>query len=310
MKFQIPANITRAAYKLGLELKKHSPEILLVTGVVGTVASAILACKATTKLSGVLEDTQQNLNDIKDYVETTGYSEQYTAEDHKKDTVIIYTKSAMEMVKLYAPAVALGAVSIASILTAHNVLNKRYLAASAAYTAVENAFKQYRGRVVERFGKELDHELKYNIKAKEVDEIVVNEDGSETVNTKVIEVADNPNEYSPYARVYDDGCIGWEKDAEHNRFFLQCQQTLANQKLQAQGYLFLNEVYKMLGIPESKVGQLVGWVYDEAHPVGDNYVDFGIFDTTRPTVRNFINGYERTVILDFNVDGNILELMP
>lgn len=109
----------------------------------------------------------------------------------------------------------LGGLSITAILTSNNILRKRNIALAAAYTALDKSFKEYRGRVIERFGKELDRELKYNIKAKEVEETVVSEDGSEVVEKKTIELAD-PNTYSPYAEFYDDGCSGWTKDPEAN----------------------------------------------------------------------------------------------
>ena len=62
----------------------------------------------------------------------------------------------------------------------------------------------------------------------------------------------------------------------------------------------------MLGIPATRAGQQVGWIYDKNDPNKDNFVDFGIYDTNRPSNRDFVNGYERTILLDFNVDGNIL----
>ena len=94
-----------------------------------------------------------------------------------------------------------------------------------------------------------------------------------------------------------------------NRFFLLRQQDQANERLKARGYLFLNDVYEMLGIPKTKAGQIVGWVYDTNMPNGDNYVDFGIFNAYSEQARDFVNGYERTILLDFNVDGNILDLI-
>ena len=149
---------------------------------------------------------------------------------------------------------------------------------------------------------------KYNIKAKEIEETVVDDKGKEKTVKKTIEVAD-PNTYSDYARFFDDGCIGWDKDAEYNLMFLKQQQNYANEMLKSKGHLFLNEVYDMLGIPRTKAGQVVGWIYDEKKPVGDNFVDFGMYDINRPKNRDFVNGYERTIILDFNVDGDILSLM-
>lgn len=303
------SKLTRTLNRVGLKLKKHSPEILVVTGVVGTVASAVMACKATTKIDEVLAETKDNIDKTKDYAEKKGFSEKYTEEDYKKDLTIFYAKGGLELVKLYAPSVALGALSITAILSGHNVLRKRNVALAAAYATVEKGFKEYRGRVVERFGEELDRELKYNIKAKEVEETTVDEKtGEEKVTKKTVNVAD-PNNYSTYARFFDDGCAGWTKDPEYNLMFLKNQQRYANDLLKSRGHLFLNEVYDMLGIPRTKAGQVVGWIYDEEYPNGDNFVDFGIYDLYNEKARDFVNGYERTILLDFNVDGDIMNLI-
>lgn len=308
-KAEIVNSVTRSFHKVGFQLKKHSPEILIVTGIVGVVTSAVMACKASTKLSGVLEEGKDHLDQINNYVEQNGYSEKYSEEDKKKDLTIVRVQTGVELVKLYGPAVALGAVSIGCILMSNNIIHKRNMALAAAYTAVDTSFKDYRKRVIERFGKDLDRELKYNIKSKEVEETVTNEDGTETVVKKTIEVADDPNTYSTYARVFDETCPGWDKDAEYNLMFLHQVQNHANDILKSRGHLYLNEVYDMIGFQRSKAGQVVGWVYDEKNPVGDNFVDFGIYELHRERARAFLNGYERSIILDFNVDGNILELM-
>ena len=308
-KKEFMTTLSRKVHKVGFVFKKHSPEILAVAGVVGVVGSAVMACKATTKLSAVMEESKNNIETIHKYVEENGFSEQYTEKDSKKDLTIVYTQTGLKLVKLYAPSVALGVLSITSLLASNNILRKRNIALAAAYTTVDKTFKEYRGRVVERFGKELDHELRYNIKAKEVEKQVVNEDGTVSTIKEKIEVADNPNHNSDYARFYDDGCIGWTKDPETNLCFLKMQQAHASDLLKLRGHLFLNEVYDMLGIPRSKAGNIVGWIYDETDPGRDNFVDFGIFDSHRQTARDFVNGYERTILLDFNVDGNILDLM-
>lgn len=307
-KLKIVNTLTRSFHKAGFQLKKHSPEILVVAGVVGTVASAVMACKATTKLSGIIEDSKKDLDTIHDFVENEGFSEEYTQEDSKKDLAIVYVQTGLKLAKLYAPAVILGTLSITGILASNNILRKRNVALAAAYATVDKGFKEYRGRVVERFGEELDRELRYNIKAKKVEETITDKNGKEKTVEKTIEVAD-PNMNSEYARFFDDGCNGWDKDAEYNLFFLHKQQSFANDLLQERGYLYLNEVYDMLGIPRTKAGQVVGWIYDEKNPIGDNFVDFGIYDINKPKSRDFVNGYERTILLDFNVDGNIWELM-
>lgn len=303
---QLTTNATRAMHKVGFQLKKHSPEILVVTGVVGTVVSAVMACKATTKVSTILDKTKSNVDTIHECVNNPELAEEYTEEDSKKDLVIVYAQTGMELAKLYGPSVVLGAASITSILVGHNILRKRNLALAAAYQVVDTGFKQYRSRVVERFGEQLDKELKYDIKAKEVEETVVDKKGKEKTVTKTVEVADPIAAQSPYTICFDETCTGWQRDAEANKFFLLRQQDYANEKLKSRGYLFLNEVYDMVGARRTRAGQAVGWVYDENNPIGDNYVDFGIFDIRNADNRNFVNGLEKSIWLSFNVDGDIL----
>lgn len=306
---KLMTNLSRSLSRVGLKFKKHSPEIMVVGGVIGVVTSAVMACKATTKIDEVLSESKETIEKAKTYVEENGYSEKYTEKDYKKDLTIYYGKSVISLAKLYGPSVILGAVSITSILTGHNILRKRNVAIAAAYSAIDRSFKDYRGRAVERFGEELDKELKYNIKAKEIEEIKKDDEtGNEKVEKAIVQVAD-PNGYSDYARFFDDGCTGWTKDPEYNLMFLKDQQRYANDILKSKGHLFLNEVYDMLGIPRTKAGQVVGWIYDEKHPVGDNFVDFGIYDIYNERARDFVNGYERTILLDFNVDGNILDMI-
>ena len=307
-KAEIMNKMSRNLHKFGFKFKKHSPEILAVAGVVGIVASGVMACKASTKLSGVIEETKEQLDQVHDYVEQNGYSDKYTEEDSKKDTAIIYTQTAVKLVKLYGPAVILGTLSISAMLTSNKILRKRNIALAAAYTTVDKAFKDYRGRVIERFGEELDRELKYNLKAKEIEEVVTDENGEETTVKKTVK-AMNPNDISEYARFFDESCSSWNKSQFHNQMFLKQQQNYANDLLKSQGYLFLNDVYKMLGMDVAPYGQVVGWIYDEKNPVGDNFVDFGLYDLNDEAKRLFINGRERTILLDFNVDGNILDLI-
>ena len=308
-KVELVNKISRTFNRAAFKMKKHSPEILVVAGVVGVVGSTVMACKATTKLDSILSEAKDNIDKIHEAAEHPEFlPEPYTEEDSKKDLAIIYTRTAVNVVKLYAPAVIIGGLSITAILAGHNITRKRNIALAAAYTAVDKSFKEYRSRVVERFGEALDKELRYNIKSKEVEEVTVNEDGSESAVKNAIDVVD-PNNISSYARFFDDGCTGWTKDPEYNLMFLRDQQRYANDLLQSKGHLFLNEVYDMLGIPRTKAGQAVGWFYDEKNPVGDNFVDFGIYDTNRPRVRDFVNGYERVILLDFNVDGPILEYL-
>ena len=293
--------------KVELKAIKHSPEILAGVGVVGVVGSLVMACKATTKLSDVLEESKEQLDKIKEVAADPAYEEKYSQDDAKKDTTITYVQTAMKVTKLYAPSVILCASSLGCLLASNNILKKRNAALSAAYMTVDKSFKEYRKRVADRFGEEVEKEIRYNIKAEEITK--VDEDGNEVTETvKIMDGTDDPNSYSDYARFFDESCAAWQNDAEYNLTFLKAQQQYENDLLKARGRLFLNEVYRMLGIDETKAGQVVGWVYNPDNPTGDNFVDFGIYNMQRERVRAFVNGYEPNILLDFNVDGVIWNL--
>lgn len=312
-KTEFMTGLSRKFSIAGLTIKKHSPEILLGVGLVGVVTSAVMACKATTKMSEILAESQEDIEKIHTLAADESIPDDvYSAEDEKKDLTIVYAKTGLKIAKNYAPAVAIGVASITSILVSYGIMHKRNAALAAAYTVVESSFKEYRGRVIDRFGEALDRELKYNIKSQEVTETVVDENGEvhEVKNTveAVYDINITPM-YSRYARFYDDGCKGWSKNARRNCDFLVDQQRFATDKLRAKGYLFLNEVYEMLGIPVCEEGSVVGWYYDPKSDTLENKVDLGFFDIHNECARAFVRGEERVVIIDPKVDGNVFTLM-
>ena len=269
---------------------EKSPAILFGVGVAGMIGTTVLASRATLKLEGVIAQAK---NDLHVASQLEGH-EDYSEADKKRDTTIIYSRSVVSVAKLYAPAVILGAVSIGCLTSSHNILQNRIAGLTAAYAALEHGFNLYRERVVEKYGEEQDRDFRYGAeKVKIVDE--------ETGKTKTVtRVA--AGDTSIYARWFDESSRSWETWPEHNHAFLMSQQNYANDLLVARGHVFLNEVYDMLGIPRSDAGAVVGWVLGD--DTSDNYIDFGIFDD-RQSVRDFVNGREQNLLLDFNVDGTI-----
>lgn len=310
MKTELISTLSRSFHKVGFKFKKHSPEILAVTGVVGIVTSAVMACKATIKVNDIVNEAKETVDKIHESVGKglhTSDGEEYTEEVAKKDLTIVYAQTGLKFVKLYGPSVALGIASIACLLGSNHILRKRNLALAAALTNVATSFKEYRGRLVDRFGKDVDRELRFGIKAKEIEETVVDKDGNETTVTKTVEVVDPNTAHSLYSIVFCEGNNGWTRNAELNKVFLIQQQNYANDKLRMNGVLTLNEVYEMVGAPRTAYGQIAGWVWTEDGTIGDNFVDFGIFDVNNEKACDFINGREKSVILDFNCIGNILD---
>lgn len=291
-------------HKVGFGLKKYSPEILVAAGVIGTVVSAVMACKATTKLNGILEEAKEELDKLHEYSENPDHAEKYSADDAKKDTVIVYAHTGLKLAKLYGPSIGLGVLSITSILASNNILRQRNMAVSAAFAAVTQDFRKYRDRVIERFGQEVDHQLRHNIRTEKVEETVTDENGKEKKVKKTIEVAD-PNA-SDYVKYFTRSNPLWENNPDYTEMFFRAQQNFANDKLKSTGHLTLNEVYEMLGFKPCKAGLVVGWVYDMDHPSGDNYVEF---DVQEVFLANEDGGYEKAYAIDFNVDGNIYDKM-
>jgi hypothetical protein len=302
-KTEIMKSVNGVTSKAVMKFKKHSPEILVVAGIAGTVVSAVLACKATTKVAEILDETKGTLDTIHEGMETGAINgQEYTNEDGKKDTVVVYAQTGMKLAKLYGPAIILGTLSITSILASNNILRKRNVALGAAYAAIDKSFKEYRGRVIERFGEQVDTELKYGIKAKKFEEIEVDpETGKEKKVKKTVMVAD-PNLQSDYAVYFDSKSRNYETNPDYNRMFLKAQQAFANDKLQTRGHLFLNEVLDDLDLPRTPAGQIVGWTKDGP----DGYVNFRIVEVERETEDG---RHEPALLLDFNVEGNIWEKM-
>ena len=158
-------NLTRGLSRLGLKLKKHSPEILMVTGTIGVVTSAVMACKATLKVNDILEETKQDVDKINGVLENEEYADKYSEEDSKRDLLIVYAQTGIKLAKLYAPSVILGTLSLGAMITSNNILRKRNVALAAAYTVLDKGFKDYRSNVIERFGEKIDKELKNTHKA-------------------------------------------------------------------------------------------------------------------------------------------------
>ena len=310
MKTDFMTNVSRSLHKVGFKFKKHSPEILVVAGVIGIVTSTVMACKATTKVNDIIDEATDTIDAIHNSAGKglhTSDGEEYTQEVANKDLAIVYVQTGWKFVKLYGPAVALAVASIGCMIGSNQILRKRNVALAAALTAVDTSFKEYRGRLIDRFGKDLDRELRFGIKAKEIEEKIIDENGKETTVTKTVEVVDPNTAHSLYSVVFCEGNAGWTKNAELNKVFLIQQQNYANDKLRLRGYLTLNEVYEMVGAPTTAYGQIAGWVYTEDSSIGDNFVDFGIFDIANEKACDFVNGRERSIILDFNCIGNILD---
>lgn len=302
----IKNKIVGAIGRGGLVLQKHSPEILLGVGIVGVVASTVLACKATLKLDAVLTEANDQIDRVKKAKEIIS-EETYSQEDFNRDLVVVHTKKVVSVARLYAPAAILGLFSIGALVGSNRILNNRNVAIVAAYKLLQEGYSEYRKRIAEEFGEDREKEIYYGMKREVVEETVTDENGKKK---KVKKTVLNPGQNLPseYARWFDESSREWRGEHTYNLFFLKAQQNYLNDMLNIRGHVFLNEVYDCLGMPRSKAGAVVGWIR-EGKDSGDGYIDFGIWDENSEVSREFVNGYGRAILLDFNVDGLIWELI-
>lgn len=294
-KMKLPAVMDTMINKTAFNVRQHSPGILLAAGILTGIGACVAACRATLRIQPVIEGAKQDIAIV--HSREQEESAEYEEKDARSDLAKIYIHTGLSIAKEYWPAVTMGTVSIVSVMAGNNVMRNRNAALTAAYTTIAQSFNGYRSRVRERYGEEAEREIRYDIRAKEIKEQVTDpETGKKkTVKKTAHEIGEG---YHDYARVFDESCKAWEKNPKYSRLFLQGQQELCNQLLRAYGFLYLNDVYDMLGITKTAAGQVVGWIYDPDTPTGDNYVDFRISEMT--TADGSI-----VYLLDFNVDGAI-----
>lgn len=303
----IGSSISKALGKSELVLKKNSPEILLGLGIVGFIGTVVTACQATLRADEVLEYHKKKIKDIHDAKEIADQNPEneleYDSQLYRQDIGIQYVKTTGNLIKLYAPAVALGAFSLASILVSRNIMQKRYLGVLAAYNSVSAAFEEYRKRVRSEYGDGLDKHFRYGTTYDTLTEIGTDENGKkikkkvETENTDSTLVSPNDDT----CRFFDKSNPNWDENPNFSMMFLRGQQNILNDLLHTRGHVFLNEVYDALGFPHTPQGAVLGWVDGG----DDDYIDFGLYDQNKDSVRRFVNGVDNVILLEFNHDGVI-----
>lgn len=290
---------TQLLTKVLFQAKNLSPTLLTAAGVVGVVASTVMACRATLKVDEVVKNHTREIDLAKEYKGSIG-TDSGDVFPYPQVVARTYLSTCGRLTRLYGPAVIVGVLSIGAIAGGHTMLLGRNTALAGALAATEKAFDKYRKAVASEIGVERERELRYQ---RYVDEVKDPETG------EIKDVVKVDLGRSPYARFFDETCPNWERNNSYNKMFLTTQQEYANQRLRAQGFLLLNDVYRSLGFEQTTAGAVVGWALGE----GDDYVDFGMYDFENPkngeALRRFADGDERSILLDFNVAGPVYHLI-
>lgn len=270
--------ISRGVGSTKLTLHTIKPDIFIVGGIAGFVATCVVACVETYKLPPVVEKAKKRIEETKE-------ANIPVEKEAKKAMVKAYAGAAKDIALLYAPAICTGVLSANSILYGAGIYKDRIGALAAAYAALDGAYKKYRAKVEETDGKKKENDIAYEDKK------------DETEDTK----KNTTTERSPHAFFYDYPCSGFCDDPETNLMTIKALQNMLQDQLNSRGYLFLNDVYSLFGMPMTRAGQIVGWIQDEDDSV---FVDLGAFD---PVNERAVMGCESVFLLDPNVQGVILK---
>lgn len=293
--------LRKTAIRGGLVVRKKSPEILFGLGVLSFGGAMVASYKAALTADEIMKHHKRKMKDIRDAQKVAKeHPDQYEYDNDlvKRDKTIQTFKTIVDLGKAYAPVIALGGLSLASFLASRNILNSRYLGAVSAYNAVSEAFSAYRSRVKNELGEDQDRHFRYG--ANKLEMTTVDENGKkskeqqELIDTKQVSPDDS-------CVVFDQTSRYWDPNPKFSMMFLRNMQNRLTDKLHEKGHVFLNEVYDALDLPHTQEGALLGWV----EGMGDDYVDFGLYDTSKENVRRFINGHDNVVLLEFNHDGPI-----
>ncbi len=295
----IATKLINFAGPTGLKAQQAAPEIFLGLGIIGIGISTVLACKATLKVKGIVEEHKTQVEEIHAVAERK--LETYTARDKQQDLTLTYLKTGAEFLKVYGPAIGIFALSIGAIVKGHNIMKGRNLALIAAYKGIQEAFTAYRKRVVEEHGAKADYMYKNGLREVEVTTPeYIDENGNKVEESKSTIIMADEDGLSGYSKLFNKkNSSQFSDDKTYNMYFLIATQNHFNDLLKARKHVFLNEVYDALGLDRTQAGAIVGWKYGGD---GDNCIDFGVFNPDTNEYEPLVMNEDGSVILDFNVD--------
>lgn len=300
MKLNLPNAVTTRFARQVLVAQKNSPKILFYSGLALMGATVVSSSKATLALGDVLDGIRKDRIDIEVVAEAK--PEKYSDRDVTKLNYYVTAKGIAKIAKLYLPSIALGVAAVGCLTSSHNQLTRRNAGLSAALAATERALDSYRNRVREAYGDDRENELWRGEKTET--SAILDDEGRETKSKKKTKTGGG---FSPYACMWGRDTAGfeWSPQPEYNLAKLRSVQERGTMIIESKGHLFLNDIYRELGLADTTAGAVVGWLAPK-YGGKNGYVDFGIFkEGAEVRFLDFITGDEDHIMLDFNVDGEI-----
>lgn len=221
--------MNKLLYRSKRFLDRNAPTILTCVGGAGVIFTTVTAVKATPKALVLLENAEE--------------------EKGSKLTKLEVVKTAGPV---YIPTIIIGASTIAAIFGA-NALNKHQRAAlMSAYALLDNSYKEYKNKVAELYGDDVDDRIKK--------EITMDNYESD------ISISDGKRLFFDYQSLrYFESTM---EDVISAEYYL-------NRNLANNGYTSLNDFYQLLGIPCTNLTEDLGWSSDSGEMIfGAIWIDF------------------------------------
>ena len=238
-------DLSKVAKEIELFTGKHAPEILTGIGIAGMVTTVVLAVKETPKACQLL--------------------------DERKDELKTENLPGVEIVKTtwkcYIPAAVTGVASIACIIGANSVHNKRTAAIAAAYKISETALSEYKDKVVEVVGEKKEQAVRDAIDKDHIQNNPVSKQ-QVFITTKGESLC-----YDAHSGRY------FKSDIEQIR---RAVNNLNHQMTAGDMYCSLNDFYDEIGLSHTDMGDELGWSIED----GLLDIDFGsqITDDGEPCI--------------------------
>lgn len=252
--------ISSVSSRMSFTLNQNAPSICLAVGIGGVVAAGIIACVQTLKVPAMIEDVQEQEQKLKETADkTVEVVDGDIVDEDEKETALaddirkMRLTTGVAIAKLYIPAIIIATCGFCLIVHSHYQMAARNVALYGAYLALQKEFDEYRENVKERFGEDVDKQLRFNVNPDKIREQLEGE--ADTPSTALIEARTR--------FLFDENNSDlYQKNMEYNIHLISIAEHNLNHLLRANGHIFVNEALAELHLPLIQSGQDNGWIYD------------------------------------------------
>lgn len=237
--------LTKAPVELFQKAKvfadKNSPSILTGLAVAGVISTTVMAIKATPKAEKLLLEAKIAKMDYIEYDKIAEHPEILLKDTPLPDLTALETLRIVGMT--YGPTVLMGGATIGCILGANSINLKRNAALAASYALTSDTLRDYKAKTKELLGEKKEQKISDAVTGDKIKRTPVSTD--KLVRTGRGETLC----FEPWSGRY------FLSDIEYIRKIINDM----NVMLINQSFITMNELYYALDLPETKIGDQIGW---------------------------------------------------